>query len=60
MKNLIIMKMPEGKEVPDIERSKPEGPVHELTSKVVLDAAGESMRSKAGMVGLAEYLRDVA
>lgn len=37
--------MPEGKEVPDIERSKPEGPAHELTSKVVLDAATDSMQS---------------
>lgn len=52
--------MSEVGEIPEIERSKPEGPAHELTSKVVLDAASESMRGKAKMVGLAEYLRDVA
>ena len=46
--------------MPDIERSRPEGATHELTSKVVLDSASESMQSKAKMVGLAEYLRDVA
>lgn len=52
--------MPEGKEVPDIERSKPQGAVHGLTSKAVLDSATESMRSKAKMVSLAQYLKEVA